>query len=78
MWYFGAHGDLNMKGAKPANGREGLKAYDPAAYALLDKFYSGRMEPEAPSHCDCIVRLIDTRRTAEHQCNDFSSNILRL
>jgi len=45
MWYFGTHGDLGMKGAKPANGRDGLKAYDPEAYALLDDFYSGRMEP---------------------------------
>jgi alpha-glucosidase len=45
MWYFGTHGDLKMKGAKPANGREGLKAYDPEAFALLDDFYSGRMEP---------------------------------
>jgi hypothetical protein len=45
MWYFGTHGDLNMKGPKPANGREGLKAYDPQAFALLDNLYSGRMEP---------------------------------
>jgi alpha-glucosidase len=44
MWYFGTHGDLRMKGAKPANGREGLKAYDPEAFALLDEFYRGRME----------------------------------
>jgi hypothetical protein len=47
MWYFGTHGDLGMKGAKPANGRDGLKAYDPEAFALLDDFYSGRMEPTA-------------------------------
>ncbi|MGO8926202.1 MAG: hypothetical protein ACLQU3_04840 [Limisphaerales bacterium] len=45
MWYFGTHGDLGMKGAKPANGRDGLRAYDPEAFALLDAFYSGRMEP---------------------------------
>jgi alpha-glucosidase len=45
MWYFGTHGDLGMKGVKPANGRDGLKAYDPEAFALLDDFYSGRMEP---------------------------------
>ena len=45
MWYFGTHGDLGMKGAKPANGPDGLKAYDPEAFALLDAFYSGRMEP---------------------------------
>jgi alpha-glucosidase len=44
MWYFGTHGDLGMKGAKPTNGRDGLKAYDPEAFALLDAFYSGRME----------------------------------
>ena len=47
MWYFGTHGDLGMQGAKPANGRDGLKAYDPEAFALLDDFYSGRMEPTA-------------------------------
>ena len=45
MWYFGTHGDLTMKGAKPANGREGLKAYDLEAFTLLDDFYSGRLEP---------------------------------
>jgi hypothetical protein len=49
MWYFGTHGDLGMKGAKPANGRDGLRAYDPEAFALLDDFYSGRMEPAGPS-----------------------------
>jgi hypothetical protein len=45
MWYFGTHGDLGMKDAKPANGRDGLKAYDPEAFTLLDDFYRGRMEP---------------------------------
>ncbi len=43
MWYFGTHGDLHMTGTKPDNGREGLKQYDPEAFALLDQFYSGRM-----------------------------------
>jgi hypothetical protein len=49
MWYFGTHGDLGMKDAKPANGRDGLKAYDPEAFTLLDDFYSGRMEPAKTS-----------------------------
>ena len=49
MWYFGTHGDLGMTGAKPANGRDGLKTYDPEAFALLDDFYRGRLEPSAPS-----------------------------
>jgi alpha-glucosidase len=53
MWYFGTHGDLHMTGAKPENGPEGLKKYDPEAFELLDEFYSGRMqipmmEPKRP------------------------------
>jgi alpha-glucosidase len=44
MWYFGTHGDLHMEGAKPENGPEGLKKYDPEGYALLDDFYSGRIK----------------------------------
>jgi hypothetical protein len=43
MWYFGTHGDLTMTGPKPANGPEGLKAYDPDAWKLFDDFYSGRI-----------------------------------
>jgi alpha-glucosidase len=44
MWYFGTHGDLHMTGPKPDNGPEGLKKYDPEAYALLDDLYNGRIE----------------------------------
>ena len=44
MWYFGTHGDLSMTGPKPPNGPEGLKAYDPEAFALFDDFYGGRIE----------------------------------
>ncbi len=44
MWYFGTHGDMNMRGPKPENGPEGLKKYDPEAFALFDEFYSGRMK----------------------------------
>jgi hypothetical protein len=43
MWYFGTHGDLSMMGPKPANGPEGLREYDPEAFALIDDFYSGRI-----------------------------------
>ena len=46
MWYFGTHGDTRMTGPKPENGREGLKEYDPEAYALMDDFYSGRIKIE--------------------------------
>ena len=44
MWYFGTHGNMGMRGPKPANGPEGLKQYDPEAFALWDEFYSGRMK----------------------------------
>jgi len=43
MWYFGTHGDLGMTGPKPADGPEGLKQYDPEAFALFDDFYRGRI-----------------------------------
>jgi hypothetical protein len=43
MWYFGTHGDLSMTGEKPANGPDGLTAYDPEAFALMDDFWSGRI-----------------------------------
>jgi hypothetical protein len=43
MWYFGTHGDLGMTGPKPATGREGLRKYDPEAFALMDDFYRGRI-----------------------------------
>jgi hypothetical protein len=44
MWYFGTHGDMNMVEPKPENGVEGLKKYDPEAFALFDEFYSGRLQ----------------------------------
>lgn len=43
MWYFGTHGDMNMTGPKPENGRDGLEKYDPEAFALFDDFYHGRI-----------------------------------
>lgn len=43
MWYFGTHGDNAKLTPKPADGPEGLRAYDPDAYALLDDLYTGRL-----------------------------------
>jgi alpha-glucosidase len=48
MWYFGTHGDLHMSGPKPENGPDGLKAYDPEAFALFDQLFSGRMKVSNP------------------------------
>ncbi|MCX6878458.1 MAG: glycoside hydrolase family 127 protein [Verrucomicrobia bacterium] len=47
MWYFGTFGDMGMAGPKPGNGKEGLRKYDPEAFALLDDFYSGKIKVEA-------------------------------
>jgi hypothetical protein len=44
MWYFGTHGDMRMRGTKPKDGPDGLREYDPDAFALFDDFYSGRMD----------------------------------
>jgi len=44
MWYFGGHGDMGMTGEKPAPGPEGLKKYDPEAYAFFDSVYSGHIK----------------------------------
>lgn len=46
MWYFGGHGDMGMTGEKPAPGPDGLKQYDPDAYAFFDALYSGRIPVE--------------------------------
>jgi hypothetical protein len=43
MWYWGTRGELAMQGPKPEDGREGLKNYDPKAFALMDDFYTGRL-----------------------------------
>jgi hypothetical protein len=66
MWYFGTHGDLHMTGAKPDNGREGLRKYDPEAFALLDEFYSGRMK----------ISKIDTTNRFYQDESEFSDDDL--
>jgi len=52
MWYFGTHGDLHMTGPKPASGPDGLKTYDPDAFALFDEFFSGRMKISPTTRAD--------------------------
>src|SRR5258708_4258217 len=34
VWYFGAHGDKRMNGTPPADGPNGLRAYDPRSFDL--------------------------------------------
>jgi hypothetical protein len=57
MWYFGTHGDRRMEGPPPADGPDGLKAYDPEAFALLDDFFRGRLEPATPEPAAGPARL---------------------
>ena len=67
MWYFGTHGDRHMTGPKPEDGPEGLRKYDPDAFALLDDFYSGRMKI-AP-----VAALERARARAEEQGEEANS-----
>jgi DUF1680 family protein len=46
MWYFGTFGDMGMKEPKPEPGREGLRKYDPEAFDLFDRFYTGKIKVE--------------------------------
>ena len=49
MWYFGFHGDYAINGImkkNPADGPDGLKAYDSGGYSLLDSIYTGRIQPK--------------------------------
>lgn len=60
MWYFGTRGDLNMKGARPANGREDLQAYDPELLGLRDGLPFRRQ----PAAQECRPR--STRSSPRH------------
>lgn len=46
MWYFGTHGDPGRL-ARVAPGPAWLAAYDPQSYALMDRFYRGRIRVQA-------------------------------
>jgi hypothetical protein len=43
MWYFGSRGDYGKIEPSPQPGRAWLAAHDPAAFALLDSLYGGRL-----------------------------------
>jgi len=46
-WYFGAQGGVGkMVAPVPEPGPQALKAYDPDAFALLEKIYSGQKQPK--------------------------------
>lgn len=45
MWYFGTQGDTANLLPKPAGGSEGLRSYDPEAFALVDDIYTGKLIP---------------------------------
>ena len=42
MWYFGTHGDYAEISPKPRPGREWFQQYDPEAFEVIDRIYSGR------------------------------------
>jgi hypothetical protein len=46
MWYFGSRGDYGHIKPIPKEGRQWLRKYDPDAFKLLDRIYSGRVRIE--------------------------------
>jgi hypothetical protein len=46
MWYFGSRGDFGQIKPEPRTGRAWLRSYDPEAYDLLNRIYSGRVPVE--------------------------------
>lgn len=42
MWYFGSRGDYGKIEPRPEEGQDWLKKYDPNAYELLHRIYSGQ------------------------------------
>src|ERR1051326_1915264 len=79
MWYFGTHGDLHMGEHKPENGPEGLKKYDPDAFALFDHFYSGRIpngrvEPRRRNHAQSRGRNYRNRLANANGLSGHDSN----
>ena len=46
MWYVGSRGDYGKIEPTPEEGQAWLRRYDPEAFALLDRIYSGRIEVE--------------------------------
>lgn len=46
MWWVGSRGDHGHLAAPPADGPEGLAAFDPASFAWLDALWTGRRAPD--------------------------------
>jgi tetratricopeptide (TPR) repeat protein len=67
-WYFGAQGGVSkMEPPVPEPGPEALKAYDPEAFALLDRFYSGQKQPKVIRlHEAKVVKSVDGGRNSPY------------
>jgi len=46
MWYFDSRGDYGQIEPRPKEGRAWFRQYDPDAFDLLDRIYSGRVKVE--------------------------------
>ena len=45
MWYFGGLGDVGKISPVPQKGKEWLRSYDPEAFQLMEKIYTGSLRP---------------------------------
>jgi hypothetical protein len=72
VWYFGAQGGTGkMIPPIPAAGPDALRAYDPEAYALADRFYSGEKQPK-------IVKMYQAKPVKQLERNNLTADAAEL
>jgi hypothetical protein len=69
MWYQGSRGDYGKLKPAPQRGALWLRSYDPEAYALMDRIYSGALKPKKCEVRDLVAQPAD-REGRLHSLND--------
>jgi tRNA A-37 threonylcarbamoyl transferase component Bud32 len=75
MWYFGTHGDMKGLTPKPAPGRDGLRRYDPEAFALLDDIYTGKLPVTRQALVDLAALPADREPTLRSHESTIATSI---
>jgi alpha-glucosidase len=65
MWYFGTEGDTAKLSPRPGRGRDGLKRYDPEAFALIDDIYTGRLPIGKNVYADLMALPADREKSLQ-------------
>jgi serine/threonine protein kinase len=76
MWYFGTEGETSKMSPKPERGREGLRRYDPEAFALLDDIYTGVAIVERNVFIDVPLLPPEREKDLKSQISEVPTSIL--